>query len=546
MIKLVLNKILDHNSYIAKVLVIIVLAIILRFYKLGALPHGMTWDEAAIGYNGYAVLTKRRDEWLTRFPVSFKSFGDYKAPLAIYLNGPFTYFLGMNLLAVRLPFALSGIGAILGLILLSKELFLLVDENEKKAEFFSIASGFLITLSPWHFHYSRVGFESGMSLMFVLWGFYFLIKSLRNKTKKLLFMIIASSLLVFSMYTYHSAKILAPVLTTIFLLSFWKLFRSQLSAVLLSFFWSLLLLWPMLSDMLKTSDSQRFEQASIFGQDLSKSQLISTLIANTANHFNLNFLIFGATTHLRHGDGKWGILFSTTLVLIITSIIFLIKNIKKNKYFKLFIFSLLWIIVGFIPAIIGRDVPHSNRALLALPGFLLLASLGIVELLDWLKKLNINKRIKGSHAEKNIILKIVIGLFFIIHTFLFLSFYKNYHSSFARNSAKDFKDGYLEVFEYLIPYEKGKNGKQQVNQIVFSNEYGQAYIYALFSRKTDPIWYQGGSLNRYLFVDEVKVGDLARDNSIVVATGEDLVEIAADKYILGSDGSVRFRIYHTK
>ena len=93
--------------YLISFVLILLLATALRFYKLGQVPHGMTWDEAAIGYNGYAVLTTRRDEWLKRFPISFQSFGDYKAPLAIYLNGLFTFVFGMNLWAVRLPFALA-------------------------------------------------------------------------------------------------------------------------------------------------------------------------------------------------------------------------------------------------------------------------------------------------------------------------------------------------------------------------------------------------------------------------------------------------------
>ncbi|NCQ11990.1 MAG: hypothetical protein GW809_07600, partial [Bacteroidetes bacterium] len=98
-----MNKKPGIGWYWFLVLSILVLSIFLRFYKLGTVPHGMTWDEAAIGYNGFAIFNTRRDEWLQRLPVSFQSFGDYKAPLAIYLNGIFTYLFGLNLFAVRLP-----------------------------------------------------------------------------------------------------------------------------------------------------------------------------------------------------------------------------------------------------------------------------------------------------------------------------------------------------------------------------------------------------------------------------------------------------------
>jgi len=67
-----IKKIKKHWFFLSCLFVIGVAAF-LRLYKLGNVPHGMTWDEAAIGYNGFAVLTTRRDEWLIHFPISFKS-----------------------------------------------------------------------------------------------------------------------------------------------------------------------------------------------------------------------------------------------------------------------------------------------------------------------------------------------------------------------------------------------------------------------------------------------------------------------------------------
>jgi len=129
---------------------------------------------------------------------------------------------------------------------------------------------------------------------------------------------------------------------------------------------------------------------------------------------------------------------------------------------------------------------------------------------------------------------------------LAIAYLHDYYTIFARESATAFQDGYLEAFTYLIPFEKGQNGNNQVDKIVFSSDYGQPYIYALFARKTNPIWYQGGSLIRYEFKDEVTIGDLERENTIVVASNKDDLlgkNDKADKIIYGSDGSERFRIY---
>jgi hypothetical protein len=60
-------------------ILIIFLAISLRFINLSTIPIGFNDDEAAFGYNAYSILKAGRDEWgrFLPFPV-FESFGDWK------------------------------------------------------------------------------------------------------------------------------------------------------------------------------------------------------------------------------------------------------------------------------------------------------------------------------------------------------------------------------------------------------------------------------------------------------------------------------------
>ena len=151
---------------IAPLVLILFLAFLLRFYKLAEVPHGMAWDEAAIAYNGFAIFNTRRDEWLQKLPISFRSFGDYKAPFAIYESGIFTAIFGMNLFAVRLPFAIYGVMAVLAIYLLFKELFF----KDKNKEWLALLAAFLMAISPSHIHYSRLAFESGIALSMAITG----------------------------------------------------------------------------------------------------------------------------------------------------------------------------------------------------------------------------------------------------------------------------------------------------------------------------------------------------------------------------------------
>ena len=202
-------------------LAVLFLAIVLRFWKLGQVPHGMTWDEAAIAYNGFAIRTVHRDEWLKLMPVSFRSFGDYKAPLAIYLNGIFTWIFGMNLFAIRLSFALFSIVAILGIYLLVKEFFF----TNKNKEFLATLAAFILTVSPWHIHYSRLGFESGIALSFLIWTLYFLQLYLRKE--KLGILLGATLLATLNIYTYHSGKVTVPLLVVFFVIFNWQFFKKN-------------------------------------------------------------------------------------------------------------------------------------------------------------------------------------------------------------------------------------------------------------------------------------------------------------------------------
>src|SRR5688572_6183925 len=78
-------------------------ALFTRLYNLGVTPAGMSWDEAALGYVGKMVVTTRRDEHSRFLPRTFTSFGDYKAPLAMYITGVFTTVLGLKIWVIRLP-----------------------------------------------------------------------------------------------------------------------------------------------------------------------------------------------------------------------------------------------------------------------------------------------------------------------------------------------------------------------------------------------------------------------------------------------------------
>ncbi|HQM16162.1 MAG TPA: hypothetical protein PLM16_03090, partial [Candidatus Woesebacteria bacterium] len=538
-------KCLPNSFFWIFLIVILLVATITRFYRLARVPAGMTWDEAAIGYNGYAVVRTRYDEWLNHIPISFRSFGDYKAPLAIYLVGIVTNLFGLNLLAIRSMFALSGVVGVGLFIWLTRELLTIhAWRSPKKMKLrlptLALAAGLLLAISPWHLQFTRVGFESGLALTLLLAGVLSVMKIFSNKPKsKKVFAagwtVLGASMLVASMYTYHSNKLVVPLLVLSFGLIHFRQIKKVSTKVIGGSILGLLFLAPMIYDSIWGEGLSR-SRSFLFSHLSSLKELPVQLLIRFFAHLSPAFLVGGWSDTLRHGPQAHSLFLFVVMILILVGLISLIwQSIKQQKLVVWLKLSLLWIGLGLLPAILGIEYPQANRALLALPGFLWLAIAGIEKIIDFAHQL------KPSLSSTRLLIVI-----FLIIAGNFILYLDHYYRRYAVQSAAAFNEGYIETMSLVYEYERGVNNKPEVDQIIFSNQYGQPYIYALFVRKTLPIWYQGGSLIKYKFLDKVDPGHLALDNALVVATKYDEMLDHVPTHIIESvDKSISFRIYYT-
>src|SRR6266852_41358 len=100
-------RVLENRSLI--LIFIIIIAATLRLWQLGSVPPSPDWDEAALGYNAYAILHTGKDEYGKFLPIVLRSFDDYKPALYAYLVIPSVQIFGLNLFAVRFPSAVFGV-----------------------------------------------------------------------------------------------------------------------------------------------------------------------------------------------------------------------------------------------------------------------------------------------------------------------------------------------------------------------------------------------------------------------------------------------------
>src|SRR3989338_1529509 len=154
---------------------IIFLAGFLRIWRLT--QHDVVTDEVFYGYRSIALIDSLNSpfqstpfEWFEKIPWwAHFSFHDHP-PLGFWIQHAFFAVLGGNLFAMRLPFALAGVGAVLLIYFIARRLF----RNETVA----LASAGLLAVSNYHVWISRIGLQESLVIFFMLLTIHFFLKSL--------------------------------------------------------------------------------------------------------------------------------------------------------------------------------------------------------------------------------------------------------------------------------------------------------------------------------------------------------------------------------
>jgi len=488
------------NKFLLKIVLIALLLFLLflRFYKLASLisPY---WEEVAIGYDAYSIFKTARDHHGNFLPIiAFESFGDFKPALYFYLVVPFIKLISLRVLAIRLPAAIAGLLIILGNGFLALNIWQLIKVKVQKKEsriIFLIAL-FLTALSPWAFMFSRAAWEVNLATVLIVWGvnFFFFFMSKKSFKMKLVFLLLAVISFLLSTYSYHGARVAAPLLgISLFLLYFYqqvfakkqqlRVFLSKnylfiLSALIIS----VLGFWPILKNINSAVVKQRAMEASIFydleiikesnalieqagGGRLAKIRyhrylLFSRdIIKNFFDHFNFKYLFISGDNNPRHSTQFFGNFYILDLLLFIFAIVFLIKNFSIYS-----LFIVIYFIIGILPAAISKASPHALRTLLALPAFITLLTFGVWQIKEILsKKFNF-----------------IFIIFVLSYLYLAASFFKFYFYQYPQLYQKEWQYGYQELMLKLEGLNDGET------PIYISREWGRPAMYYWFYSQTKP------------------------------------------------------------
>jgi len=401
---------------------IFLLTFLIRFIGLSNLPPALNRDEAAIGWNAYSILKTTRDEHGQFMPLAFKSIGDYKMPLYIYLTTIPIKLFGLNDFSIRFWSALAGVVSVIALYFITKKL----TKNQTAA----IITAGLMALNPWAVFYSRVGFEANLSLAFFLTGLCLILKGL----KKNIWFYLGLSLFLLSFLTYSSSLIFTPLFLVFFIIFYRKkISRPQfigliifciLSALIFRSIWNVssqksnitIFSNPTVINYYNTTRTDINNQNPFLARTWWNQKVfwLRLITQNYFKNFNYKFLLTVGGNHPWHRIPSIGSFYYLEIALAAIGFWWLLV---KSKNLELKIILLTWLLLAPIPSAITVDAPHPTRSLHLLPVMLIFSALGFLFIYKLLK------------SKKNILILIGVFYFFniIFATYQYLYVYpKNF------------------------------------------------------------------------------------------------------------------------
>lgn len=466
---------------------ILVLAIFLRVFRLDSVPPALFGDEVDVGYQAYSLLKTGKDLTGRFLPFYIKSLSEYRTPLYIYSAIPFVGVFGLNEWGVRLPAVFWGITSIIGIFLLGRKLI--------KTKTGLIAM-FLMSISPWHLQYSRASFEVTMLISFLIFGVYFFLKG----PDRIRYYIPSTILLISSIYIYSTAVVFVPLLVLLMLSIYWKeIKRTSIKNLFFVTLTTMIILLPVGMSLITGEAKERFSAISIFqdtvlldklnlarkGEEFTNPEgmaqktnpqteaifhnkpmvFAQVFITNYFRALNPSFLFSEGDINFRHSIHEMGEEYYFVSILLLLGIFALIKGDNRRS-----LLVLGWLVLAPIPSsLTNQGGFHATRLIIMLPAISLLAGIGGSWILEnW-------KSLAGKGLITLLTILFIFNLTFYLH---------RYYLHYPPESWRWWHVGFKEAMLYI------KSVESQYQLVGFNNTYEPSLIRFLFWSRIDPATFQ--------------------------------------------------------
>lgn len=420
-------------------LVVILIAVVLRFYQLDKIPPGLIIDEASEGYNAFSILHTGRDRYGQSLPILFRSFGSFQAPLYTYLSVVPIYLWGNSIFSIHFVSALSGVV----LVIIT---FILFANVKKRREIgLSASAAFLVAVSPWAVFFSRIGTEASLGV--TLFALSLLIFYL-SLSRFWLFPL-ASFALGLSTHAYYSERLIS----ILFLIGFILLFRKSLllkkKFLILGIILFTLTQIPHLIIANSGALTRRLNQVEYFSNQFFQSNsgslrfvplgrplfVIREFLSQYLAYFSPKNLFFDPDPQAARSMPDLSVFYSWMII----PFIFGLRSLVINRLSTISKMIILLVILAPIPASLTRDPFSSIRSIDFLWGVTMIIALGVNYLLNFF----------SSIKFKALILITIASLSFI-------QLYLSYFVLLKYERSENYGFSYLELLEKIATQQDTK------------------------------------------------------------------------------------------
>lgn len=359
------------NSKLLIFIIILLIGIFFRLWKLPQYPVQLSHDEVSQAYDAISIAQTGRDIYGNFLPTIFPSVGDFKSPFYTYATVLVYFLMGNHEWMIRVPGVIFGI-----LIIPAVFWFTLKLTKEPKIALFA---SFFTAISPSEIFFSRKSFENGAGIFFLLVSLSCLLTYL-EKQKQQRWLYSAVFLSALGMYTYFSHAVIIPLMLATFILIFRKSFTQGFKKYFLPFLLWILLIIPLII-IIMTNPGSRYRSQTVFiiqdstlGRQLklaeSENSLLSQLLHfKTIGDFSFKryfqqfdpVYLFGNGLDLTNqGPVNMGPLLLFQLPLLFIAAFYLIQRADFTNVSKLLVFL---VAIGVLPSGLTFE-PHSPHRMI--------------------------------------------------------------------------------------------------------------------------------------------------------------------------------------
>lgn len=464
---------------------ILLLAFLLRLYKLGEIPSLHT-DEADFAYNAYSILKTGKDQTGKFLPLGTSSTGDLRPAFYVYLSLIPIKIWGLTEFAVRFPALIFGTLSVLIMYFLAKDLF----RNEKIA----LVSSFLMGVSFWHITLSREASEKVVAVFLVLLGFWLILKYF--KSQKFFLLLFGFISFFISIHTYYAPRLFFIM----FLPGVWWLFRKKLlpeQNLIFMIFMLVFISMTVFFTFFYGRSGERINQLLVFkhpytiallGEQISEDGTVEnnvlltrffhnkpinfsfTLIQNYFEYFSPAFLFISGGQPPRVKVSGIGLLNMVELPFFILGVFFLLAEIifKKKREYAIIVY---WLLISPVAASFTfEEIPNVYRSLLMLIPICLFTAFGFIRVYQWFLK----NKVTILFFTLCLVMYIWNLSFFLHQYFVHFEVHQPWYRNFAQKQLALF------LKENASSYEK----------VFISKRYGGTDQIIRFYLRYDPVKYQ--------------------------------------------------------